>query len=230
MVLFRRPLALAFVLSISKLVTHCGSMGSGEQNIYFLRDRINSEFWDLVSCELFSVGYVERRKHLSRDIQEPDAWLKFMRCHQINVGCFLACACALLGMPCEIGIISFRVRFPDEHHQLQVQVTTAHQLQVQDTSDISFANSHITSSFASCDDLLNMLSWMASWGEEILADWRACPLTERAVSVRVLYLQRVWHTPTVWWQEIGTLLGRPFQFCLQSPLAQQSSLPFPYDG
>ena len=76
-------------------------------------------------------------------------------------------------------IISIRfisVRFSDGHHQLllrdqpQVQVTTAHRLQVQVTSDISFVNSHITSSSASIDDSLNSLSWMALWGEEILAE------------------------------------------------------------
>mmetsp|Transcript_29063 Transcript_29063/g.45738 ORF Transcript_29063/g.45738 Transcript_29063/m.45738 type:complete len:80 (+) Transcript_29063:511-750(+) len=73
-------------------------------------------------------------------------------------------SCALLGMPCAAAryIISVPVRFPDKHDQLQVQATAAHQLQVQGTSDKSFAKSHITSSFASCDDLLNILSWMAS--------------------------------------------------------------------
>ena len=119
---------------------------------------------------LCSVGYVERRKHL--DIQEPDASLQFMPCHQINVGCFLKPNITTCRRNDSIGFIfrsvgnvmrdiiyiisvPVRFRFPVQHDQLQVQVTPAHRLQAQVTNDISFANNHITSSFASCDDLLN---------------------------------------------------------------------------
>ena len=149
----------------------------GEPKIYILRDRIISEFWDLVSCELCSADYAERWS--SKNLQ-----------HLIYVGCSLKTSITTtscrrndsIGLTVgnamrDISSVRFiSVPFLDGHDQLQlhdqlqVQVTTAHRLQVQVTCDISFANSHITSSFASCDDSLNISSWMALWGEETLAE------------------------------------------------------------
>eukprot|EP00573_Skeletonema_grethae_P010792 CAMPEP_0201709916 /NCGR_PEP_ID=MMETSP0578-20130828/58352_1 /ASSEMBLY_ACC=CAM_ASM_000663 /TAXON_ID=267565 /ORGANISM="Skeletonema grethea, Strain CCMP 1804" /LENGTH=912 /DNA_ID=CAMNT_0048198913 /DNA_START=633 /DNA_END=3371 /DNA_ORIENTATION=- len=140
-------------------------------------DRIILAFRDLVSSELCSGS------------ADAESWSSKYLLHLIYVGCSLKPSITTTSR-CNVSIgftvgnvmrdiISIRfisVRFSDGHDQLQlhdqlqVQVTTAHRLQVQVTCDISFANSHITSSFASCDDSLNISSWTALWGEETLTE------------------------------------------------------------
>ena len=115
--------------------------------IYIVRDRVTSDFRDLVSCKLYCADYAERLKYLVH-------LELFIPCHQIDVGYSwkpsITTTCRRndsIGFT--VGnalrdIISVRfisVRFPDGLNNFNFMInlklkTTARRLQVQVTSDI----------------------------------------------------------------------------------------------